>query len=336
VLLVILGAGASYDSDRRRTANLRGKSLPLAQDLFSERFAEIASRYDAVQGILGDLRDAPNVEQVLERLMTERERYPHRVRQLLGATYYIRQVVDDAQKSWWTGAPDRVTNFVELVEQLQRWRIDSKDSVVFVTFNYDTLLEKAIQAVTGKTFRDVNSYDAEPMPVFKLHGSIDWWQAVTDPRGWGDNPAVVLWADRMIEAATSIQTSPQVMVRDAHEPIGGPAIPAISLPVITKGDGAFACPSTHLDSLRDLLPTATRVLVIGWRGAEAHFYSLWKESFTPMQAAPKRILLVDVENGVRPAWDNLKKGAHWLPEGTLFNAGFSGLIGSVALDQFLS
>jgi hypothetical protein len=55
-----------------------------------------------------------------------------------------------------------------------------------------------------------------------------------------------------------------------------------------------------------------------------------------MQAAPKRILLVDVEDGVRPAWDNLKKGAHWLPGGTLFNAGFSGLIGSVALDQFLS
>src|SRR5258708_8130362 len=82
MLLVILGAGASYDSDRRRTANLRGKSLPLAQDLFSERFAGVASRYDAVQGILGDLRDAPNVEQVLAQLMADPCRSPHTVRPL--------------------------------------------------------------------------------------------------------------------------------------------------------------------------------------------------------------------------------------------------------------
>ena len=173
---------------------MSASSLPLAKDLFSTRFAEVARRYDAVQGILGDLRSAANVEVALEALISQQARYPHRVRQLLGATYYIREVVDRAQASWWAGSPDHVTNYIELVEHLERWRVDSKESVVFVTFNYDTLLEKAIHAVVGTAFRNLDDYIAGPMPLFKLHGSIDWWQAVVNP-GWGTNPAVVLWAE---------------------------------------------------------------------------------------------------------------------------------------------
>jgi hypothetical protein len=159
-------------------------SLPLAKDLFSSRFADVAARYDAVQPILGELRKAKNVEEALEKLIKEREQYPSRTRQLLGATYYIRQVIDQAQSSWWAGALDHVTNYIDLVEQIDRWTVDSKDSAVFVTFNYDTLLEKAIHAVIGKAFRQIDDFIADPMPVFKLHGSIDWWQAVRD-RGWG-------------------------------------------------------------------------------------------------------------------------------------------------------
>jgi hypothetical protein len=47
------------------------------------------------------------------------------------------------------------------------------------------------------------------------------------------------------------------------------------------------------------------------------------------------VLTVDTEDGVHEAWHNLKTSAHWLPEGVLFKGGFSSLIGSDALAQFL-
>jgi hypothetical protein len=335
VLLVILGAGASYDSDRNRADFLRDKSLPLAQDLFSPRFAGVAARYDAIQGILRELSDAKNVEQALEKLINESERYPHRVRQLLGATYYIRHVVDMAQSSWLSGAPDHVTNYVYLVEEIEKWRVDSKDSVTFVTFNYDTLLEMAIHAVIGKAFRQVDDYITDPMPVFKLHGSIDWWQGV-QTGGWSGTFAAVNWADQMIEAATGIQPTGAFIVRNQKEATNGPVIPALSLPILTKGDEAFACPPSHLDPLKALLPTATKVLVIGWRGAEAHFYTLWKDSYRAGQGGPKALAIIDKDEGIIEPMNNLQKSAHWLPRPLTFAGGFSQLMGTDALAAFLA
>jgi CRISPR/Cas system-associated endoribonuclease Cas2 len=332
---------ASRYPRRRRELRLRQESAESSsseqsaarQGFVFARFADVATRYDAVQPILGELRRATNVEEVLEKLIKERDQYPSRTRQLLGATYYIRQVIHRAQYSWWQGAVDRVTNYIELVEQIDRWTVDSRDHVAFVTFNYDTLLEKAIHAVTGKEFRQVDDYVTHPMPVFKLHGSIDWWQGVAN-LGWSGNLALA-WADQMIAAAKDIRPTGAFQVREPDQGTGGPVIPAISLPVLTKGDEAFACPATHLEALRAALPTATKVLVIGWRGAEAHFYSLWKASFKPSDHKPYSVLMVGSEDGVHEAWNTVKASAHWLPYGTLFKGGFSSLIGSDALSMFL-
>src|SRR5438105_9293566 len=148
MLLVICGAGASYDSDRRRSYEGPEGRLPLAKDLFSPRFASIVAKFDAVQGIIGRLRQgSPSVEQTLEDLMEERTQYPHRTRQLLGATYCLRETIDRAQRSWMERCPDHVTNYVELVELIERWRSDHKERVAYITFNYDTLLEDSIHAV---------------------------------------------------------------------------------------------------------------------------------------------------------------------------------------------
>jgi hypothetical protein len=334
VLLVILGAGASYDSNRSQSLAAPDQRPPLAKDLFSPRFAEVARTYDAVQGILEELRHASNVEQALEDLLAQRDRYPRRIRQLLGATYYIRQVIDNAETEWWSRSPDHVTNYVDLVEQLDSWTSDSKESVAFITFNYDTLLEKGIHAVIGKSFRNLDDYITEPMPVFKLHGSVNWWEFVVNP-GWGDNLASVQWADRMLEAATGLQRMGTYQVRAAHEFAGAPVIPAISLPVITKGDDAFACPTSHLEALRALLPIATKVLVIGWRGAEAHFYKLWKDSYRAGQGGPRAMMIVDRDSGIVEVGTNLRTSAQWLPFAHSFPGGFSELLNGDELRPFL-
>jgi hypothetical protein len=54
-----------------------------------------------------------------------------------------------------------------------------------------------------------------------------------------------------------------------------PLFPAVAIPVETKRD--FECPADHLDCLRTQLKAVRKILIVGWRGTEAHFLELLKE-----------------------------------------------------------
>jgi hypothetical protein len=52
-----------------------------------------------------------------------------------------------------------------------------------VTFNYDTLLDRACRTVLGLKLITPEAYIGEgDYMVLKLHGSIDWWEEVDPPR----------------------------------------------------------------------------------------------------------------------------------------------------------
>src|SRR5258708_23731334 len=79
VILVILGAGATYDSDSLRPAPRRGMVSgfdplrpPLTQDLFDTKYGAILQRHPACLRLVPDLRDAVAagrpIEPELERL----------------------------------------------------------------------------------------------------------------------------------------------------------------------------------------------------------------------------------------------------------------------------
>lgn len=53
---------------------------------------------------------------------------------------------------------------------------------------------------------------------------------------------------------------------------GKPVFPAIAIPVERKD--SFECPAEHLDVLRALIPTTTRLLVVGWRATEGRFVQM--------------------------------------------------------------
>ena len=49
-------------------------------------------------------------------------------------------------------------------------------------------------------------------------------------------------------------------------------VPALSVPFKTKLN--YECPSEHIDCLLEFMPKVTKLLVIGWRAAEANFCQL--------------------------------------------------------------
>src|SRR5438045_4423180 len=164
--MVIFGAGASFDLDRRTPAGPSGivapaARLPLARDLFDTAFGRFSAKYPACKALLGPMRRASGaVESEFERLRDETARLPHIANQLAAARYYLRDLISDAQERWKRTQPDETSNYIDLVDAIERWRGPRNEQVHFVTFNYDTLLDEACTSVLAGRLRpqSVDSY----------------------------------------------------------------------------------------------------------------------------------------------------------------------------------
>jgi len=183
MLMVIFGAGASYDSYPDRPPEHYGRHTnvfrpPLANELFLDipEFRAISKRFDRCQPLIPYLAAKTNVEEILEQFRGETERNEERRRQLLAIEYYIRDLIQTCQIKW-LAATHGVTNYRTFLDQVRVF-----PEICFVTFNYDTLLEEALAGIDVH-FRRIRDYaSVHNLMVFKLHGSIDWkrWWAVED------------------------------------------------------------------------------------------------------------------------------------------------------------
>src|SRR2546428_4285498 len=112
MLMVVFGAGASYDSVPSRPPNdarFMRHSLPyrppLANELFGDdnQFIVASNSYPRVKPILPRLQRLPeqgSVETELERLQVEAADDPERLRQLAGIRYYLHYLIWDFTQHW--------------------------------------------------------------------------------------------------------------------------------------------------------------------------------------------------------------------------------------------
>ena len=74
-----------------------------------------------------------------------------------------------------------VTNYKTLLEEVRHWRLTSGEDVCIVTFNYDTMIEEALEVV-GLKIREIPDYIAHPnYKLFKVHGSVQWVRELDMP-----------------------------------------------------------------------------------------------------------------------------------------------------------
>jgi hypothetical protein len=285
MLLVIFGAGASYDSVEEGRID-PDRRPPLAAQLFAmNRFGEAVNRYRE-SGVLVHrldeaVREEKNVENALEQeVATAEQGHEHRKRQLIALRYYLRLVVGDTTVTWGNRA-SWTTNYSSLLDRIELWRGPLRERVLLVTFNYDLLLDEACLRVLGLTFPDIESYTAgTDYKLFKPHGSVDWSRVLYFLPGNGENPdsdfdnvmahAVVVF-DSLKEGRPHGQVAP--VVRGGSRNVA--ALPALAVPTHSKT--TFECPLEHLEILRRELAEVDRVLVVGWRGQENHFVKLLNE-----------------------------------------------------------
>src|SRR5574341_119520 len=286
MILVIFGAGASYDSIPHMPPSTHPRSQypdrpPLANELFLDSgiFAKELSRYQVCAPIipyLRGLRNEQTIENALEALRSEADKDPKRSCQLAAVQFYLHNMIWACEDAW-NGIARGITNYRTLVDQLRRVR-DPAEPVCLVTFNYDRLLDRAL-ADEGIVLDGLPKYIAsDTFKLFKLHGSVDWWREVDTPIANIQDRKIAAIEEELIQRAADLDISQRYRVL-GNRPTGrlpGVALyPAIAIPVETKR--SFECPNDHLVSLQQHLARVTKVLIIGWRGTEEHFLCLLRE-----------------------------------------------------------
>lgn len=302
MLLVIFGAGASYDSDPSRPPGDSRQAQfrpPLADELFADRpqFSEAMERFPECRAIIPLLRSrsgGASVERVLEVLQGEAVGYEKRRRQLLAIRFYLQLMLTRCVQDWSSGARG-ITNYRTLLDQIDRWRAPATDDpaplgsysdVCLVSFNYDTLLEDALPEV-GVFPTTIDQYITHAhYKVIKLHGSTNWGKEITEPTDLtepndvDDDNAALHIAQRMIGQAsklvtgdtyTVLRTGPASVLVKPPEPLRA-LFPAVAIPMETKR--SFECPASHLAILEGRLSEVHKILVIGWRANDDHFVDL--------------------------------------------------------------
>jgi hypothetical protein len=290
MLLVIVGAGASFDSVPSRPLG-RGATPndfrpPLANELFDARprFEARRQALPLVLQIAGDLCHRPKgktVEDLLEDFASD-DGYKDRIPQLAAVRYYIQSIIADCEAGWFRTGPVS-TNLMRLIDRIEQRRRGTRERPLFVTFNYDRLIEMALEN-RGQRFAMLSDYiRSNVTPVIKLHGSIDWVRPIgsRDPMMYnGDHEMIARQVSESFHEFGEpgpIQFSRETgLVSHNKQDL---LIPAIAIPV--RGKLAFESPPDHVEYLKRALPRVRTVLTIGWRGGEEAFLKMLRESLAP-------------------------------------------------------
>lgn len=339
--MVILGAGASYDSvpDSDIDDYARQQQPPLARGLFETRptFNEAAAGWEVqelVSHLRGSLRNEKDIEQELEGIAKLAPKHSPYREQLMAMRYYLRDVIHDC--CHWHAQADGITNYSGLVGRIDASRWAGR--TVFVTFNYDTLLEQTL--LKHKPYPvDEDWYLRPPFPVIKPHGSVTWGRATAwdAPRDSHTRALAQVAIQKARKQETPVPFTHTFVFSDnlTSLPPGLSydgrrlAVPAIAVPTQAKDIATFEAPDEQMKLLEETIPRIRRMLIIGWRANEHHFLNLWtgrkREPFPGMivshrEAGLTRSRMSDF--GFRGAFEE-------------FDEGFSMFIGSRALDDFL-
>jgi len=271
MLMVIFGAGASYDSFAGALPPAYPLVRPpLANQLFDQRFGDDYSGFPQCHPVIPFLQQpGANVESVLEGLQQEAQQYSPGLTQLAAIRYYLQRMLWRCQTDWTQQVTKGVTNYKTLLDQIARRPI-GKGKVCLVTFNYDTLLDEALTS-RGIQLQSIPDYVRSDFNLIKLHGSINWAHEVRnfEASDWNQMnmiPEIINKTPTLdINGNTFEIVHPDPFSRPFHKPL----FPALSIPVEIKS--GYECPQEHQKALKDCLPQVTRVLIIGWRASENQF-----------------------------------------------------------------
>jgi len=353
MLMVVFGAGASYDSVHPTIGRTRERGEfehfqpPLANEIVDLRtnFGEAMGRFPECSALALQLRKAlkagRQLEEELERLQRESREYPPLLRQLAAFRFYLQLTMWGCSLEWPKRA-NGATNYVALLNRIDRWRHARSEKVVLVTFNYDTMIEQAMERTIGIQMRQMDDYLASPdYKLCKLHGSVNWGRLCTTYVAARDPHTVQVELIRRAAELTfgdvfEILANPNRLITSNLSMTGydrQALFPAIGIPV--EEETSFECPDAQVQTVTSAIPDVTRLLIIGWRGTERRFLDLWRGGVNSDLAI--QVVAGSPEGGSRPAAETIQNLTLVGIKGREIeaNVGFSEFVEGDLLDELL-
>jgi hypothetical protein len=293
-LFVVIGAGASYASTTPENVEPGGIGIheglthtvlrsdprpPLVTELFAPRFAAILNKYPLAQMAASDIRRQSKTPVAIEEfLRTQYRDSDHELdqRKFHAVHWYLQDLLWTISQHY-TSHPDNYDRLIAACLRLPR--------VVFITLNYDTLLDDRLRIV-----QPIDSMDGYVDPdrrwsLVKLHGSVDWGlpiQSLFDGTDIVNPPAEIAVARTDIHLRRpGANTIDDVRL----ERMGAQYFyPAMSVPVGSRDE--FSCPDTHIGFVRNLMQSQEHldVLMLGYSALDQEVLTLLQESGKPLRS----------------------------------------------------
>lgn len=293
-LLVILGAGASFDCASGNGGALHEEwRPPLVTQLFENRpsYTRVLHHYPLAEQAAADIRPtiasgSVAIEAFLKNRLRDSD-HEHDRRQYWAIPLYLQHLLFEI--SMWEpssrrGYAEQPDSYDRLINAALR-----ADEVTFVTLNYDDLFDRRL--FIHHPLESMDSYlgHNEKWALIKLHGSINWGRAVLNEEPIrvrsGDMLLAQAFADLRdnIELDETIHLRPHVDIASVRaeeilDDARGRSLrlyyPALSAPLGAEDE--LVCPTSHVEHLKAITGhwEPLDVLVIGYSGLDKEVLEL--------------------------------------------------------------
>jgi hypothetical protein len=289
-LFVVLGAGASHactsEDLRQRIPSLAGvEKPPLVTGLFSpSQVDDILRQYPQAQAAGADIRRAGDESLAIEDWIRENYRDsddPADRVAFASIAYYLQHLL--------LSVSDKFRNQPDNYDLLIRDLLRKFEEVVFITLNYDTLLDRRLHERGGWREATVNSYISDDRwSLIKLHGSVNWGRGIRDMEGALDTyqlPPTLLADDSQGPVEVfPLDWSVDQLRTVSREGLNRPYFPALAVPAGPSEQ--VLCPDAHLQHLEGKLHDSAEIdlLVIGYSGTDQQIVRLLNEAGKPIRS----------------------------------------------------
>ena len=291
-LFILLGAGASFDCASHHVTRQMDSRPPLTTELFESRFENTLNAYPLAEAAAADIqpavaRGAIALEEFLRETLRDSP-HPHLRQQFRAVPLYLQHLLFDIS-SWdmstlrgYTRHPDNYNRLISAALEL--------DEVVFITLNYDILLDRRLFAYAPLTSMDSYITAGANWSLIKLHGSVNWGRRVLSD--WDLAPSDPYLAATFAAIGDDLTVHHNIELRLASDlwdvrhqgsansrALDGRLFyPALSAP-LGPGD-ELVCPPAHTAHLVDRLQAydGVNLMVIGYSGLDEEVLKLFRES----------------------------------------------------------
>lgn len=215
------------------------------------------------------VNDSQSLEGVLAELASSamppvvRQQYWH-------VPMYLQELLGEVSQHFCRAGT--ATRYHTLVNEVEITRVPQ---VVYVTLNYDLLLDTALSQIYQCAFADIGHYceSGRSWALVKLHGSVNWGRRVSNLVRFDQRPfAIQVRGD-------SIEMEDKVYVLANHQDArfeNGVHYPVLAAPIADKHE--FACPLDHVEFVKHAIADCTALLVIGVSGLDTHVLELFQHA----------------------------------------------------------